>query len=186
VERVDYAGIDALTSISFYPPGDYSFTGSRILQGVYMGSITVLGFATIIFTLLPSFPRPDFRSFPAALFLGMGLSGVAPIFHKLMHDKKQPEALQTTGFEILMGILHGIQRIDIRTYATRIPERWKPGKFGVAGHSHRPFTCRWLRQGWQFYFVLFEMIEIFYINLKRKTKWNNFHLILNLDPFQNF
>jgi len=135
VERVDYAGIDALTSISFYPPGDYSFTGSRILQGVYMGSITVLGFATIIFTLLPSFPRPDFRSFPAALFLGMGLSGVAPIFHKLMHYKKQPEALQTTGFEILMGILHGIQRIDIRTYATRIPERWKPGKFGVAGHT---------------------------------------------------
>ncbi|KAL3603749.1 hypothetical protein D5086_004608 [Populus alba] len=113
--RVDYAGIDSLTSTSFYPPGDCSFTRSRILQGVYMGFITVLGFVAVIFTLFPVFPRPDFRSSPAALFLGTGLSGVATIFHKLMHYKKQPEALQTTGFEILMGILDGIRRIDKRT-----------------------------------------------------------------------
>jgi len=37
-----------------------------------------------------------------------------------------------------------------------------------------------------FFFVLFEMIKIFYINLKNKIKSNNFHLILNLGPFQIF
>jgi hypothetical protein len=41
-------------------------------------------------------------------------------------------------------------------------------------------------QGYQFYFVSFEMAKTFYINLKNGIKQNNFHLILNLDPFRIF
>ena len=55
------------------------------------------------------------------LFFGMGLSGVAPIFHKLIDYRNQPEALQTTGFEILVGILYGIGRCDIRRYKNSSP-----------------------------------------------------------------
>lgn len=56
--------------------------------------------------------------------------------HKLVLYWHQPEALQTTGFEILMGVLYGLGAV---IYVTRIPERWMPGKFDIAGHSHQLF-----------------------------------------------
>lgn len=72
----------------------------------------------------PIFPKPSYRVFRTMLFFGMGMSGVAPIIHKtaLYHD--QPEAIQTTGYEVLMGLLYGLGAL---IYATRIPERWMPG-----------------------------------------------------------
>ncbi|KAF2324257.1 hypothetical protein GH714_011324 [Hevea brasiliensis] len=136
VHRIDYAGIAALIATSFYPPVYYSFMCNPFFCNLYLGFITLLGIATIVFSLLPVFQRPELRGFRAGLFFGMGMSGVAPILHKLILYKDQPEALQTTGYEILMGILYGLGAL---IYATRIPERWKPGKFDIAGHSHQLF-----------------------------------------------
>ncbi|KAM7516979.1 hypothetical protein LguiA_006562 [Lonicera macranthoides] len=134
--RLDYAGIAALISTSAYPLVYYSFMCNPVICYVYMGFITVLGVATIIFSLLPIFQKPHFRSTRASLFFGMGFSGVAPIIHKLILYKNQPEALQTTWYELLMGAFYGIGAL---IYALRIPERWKPGKFDIAGHSHQLF-----------------------------------------------
>ncbi|KAJ7966514.1 Heptahelical transmembrane protein [Quillaja saponaria] len=134
--RVDYAGIAALIATSFYPPVYYSFMCNPLFCYLYLGFITVLGVSTILFSLLPFFQKPGFRSYRASLFFAMGLSGVAPIIHKLILYKHQPEALQTTGYEILMGILYGLGAL---IYSARIPERWKPGKFDIAGHSHQLF-----------------------------------------------
>jgi adiponectin receptor len=66
----------------------------------------------------------------------MGASGVIPVFHKLILFWDQPEALHTTGYEILMGLFYGFGAL---VYATRVPERWMPGKFDIAGHSHQLF-----------------------------------------------
>ncbi|KAJ4701601.1 Heptahelical transmembrane protein [Melia azedarach] len=134
--RLDYAGIAALISTSFYPPIYYSFMCYPLFRNLYMGFITVLGVATIIISLLPVFQKPKFRSFRASLFFGMGVSGIAPVLHKLILFRDKPEAVQTTGYEILMGMLYGCGAL---IYATRIPERWKPGKFDIAGHSHQLF-----------------------------------------------
>jgi hypothetical protein len=41
-------------------------------------------------------------------------------------------------------------------------------------------------QGCQFYSVSSGMAETFHINSKNGTKWNKFHLILNLSPFRIF
>ncbi|KAJ8762573.1 hypothetical protein K2173_008012 [Erythroxylum novogranatense] len=132
----DYAGIAALIATSFYPPVYYSFMCIPFFCYLYLGFITVLGVVTIIFSLLSVFQKPELRSFRASLFLGMGLSGVAPILHKLILFRNQPEAVQTTGYEILMGMLYGFGAL---IYATRIPERWKPGNFDIAGNSHQLF-----------------------------------------------
>ncbi|XP_041021639.1 heptahelical transmembrane protein 4-like isoform X1 [Juglans microcarpa x Juglans regia] len=134
--RLDYAGIAALIATSFYPPVYYSFMCNPFFCNLYLSFITILGIATIIFSLSPAFQTPKFRSFRASLFFGMGMSGVAPIVHKLIMYRNQPEALQTTGYEILMGALYGLGAL---IYATRIPERWKPGRFDIAGHSHQLF-----------------------------------------------
>ncbi|CAH1413386.1 unnamed protein product [Lactuca virosa] len=87
-------------------------------------------------SLLPVFDRPEYRNIRTCLFLGMGLSGAGPIFHKLVWFWNQPEAVYTTGYEILMGTFYGIGSL---LYATRIPERWMPGKFDIVGNSHNLF-----------------------------------------------
>ncbi|XP_059624023.1 heptahelical transmembrane protein 4-like [Cornus florida] len=134
--RLDYAGIAALISTSFYPPVYYSFMCDPFFCNLYMGFITLLGIATILVSLLPVFEKPEYRSIRASLFFGMGVSGVAPILHKLILFWDQPEAHHTTGYEILMGIFYGVGAL---VYAMRIPERWMPGKFDIAGHSHQLF-----------------------------------------------
>ncbi|CAN4083047.1 unnamed protein product [Withania somnifera] len=134
--RLDYAGIAALISTSFYPPIYYSFMCYPFFCNLYLGFITLLGIGTILGSLLPVFQTPEYRSIRAALFFGMGLSGAVPILHKLVLFWHQPEALHTTGYELLMGIFYGIGAL---VYAMRVPERWMPGKFDIAGHSHQLF-----------------------------------------------
>lgn len=134
--RLDYAGIAALISTSFCPPVYYSFMCHPFFCNLYLSFIALLGVATVMVSLLPVFDRPEYRNIRTGLFLGMGLSGAAPILHKLIWFWHQPEAVHTTGYEILMGIFYGMGSL---IYATRIPERWMPGKFDIAGHSHNLF-----------------------------------------------
>jgi adiponectin receptor len=134
--RLDYAGIAALIATSFYPPVYYSFMCDPVFCNLYLSIITISALATIVFSSLPAFHKPKFRGYRASLFFGISMSGVAPVVHKLILYKHQPEALQTTGYEILMGALYGLGAL---IYATRIPERWRPGKFDIAGHSHQLF-----------------------------------------------
>ncbi|KAF3621960.1 Heptahelical transmembrane protein ADIPOR3 [Capsicum annuum] len=134
--RLDYAGIAALIATSFYPPVYYSFMCYPFFCNLYLGFITFLGIGTILGSLLPVFQTPEYRIIRASLFFGMGLSGAVPILHKLFLFWHQPEALHTTGYELLMGIFYGIGAL---VYAMRVPERWMPGKFDIAGHSHQLF-----------------------------------------------
>lgn len=134
--RFDYAGIAALIATSFYPPVYYTFICMPFLRNMYLGIITLGGVATMLASLLPVFQHPKFRTFRASLFFGMGVSGIAPILHKVILYKDDPVAFYTTAYEIAMGVFYGLGAV---VYATRIPERWKPGKFDIAGHSHQLF-----------------------------------------------
>ncbi|CAA6667469.1 unnamed protein product [Spirodela intermedia] len=134
--RLDYAGIAALIATSFYPPVYYSFLCDPLFCGIYLCAITLLGGAAVAVSLLPVFQSPRFRPVRAALFFGMGVSGVVPVVHKLLVFRHRPEALHTATYEALMGLLYGLGAL---LYATRVPERWRPGKFDVAGHSHQLF-----------------------------------------------
>lgn len=134
--RLDYAGISALISTSFYPPVYYSFMCYPFFCNLYLGFITLLGIATMLASLLPVFQKPEYRHIRASLFFGMGVSGIAPILHKLILFRNRPEAIYTTGYEVLMGLFYGIGAL---IYAMRIPERWMPGKFDIAGQSHNIF-----------------------------------------------
>ncbi|GLJ29226.1 hypothetical protein SUGI_0576510 [Cryptomeria japonica] len=88
------------------------------------------------FVFLGVFQNPEFRTFRASLFFGMGVSGIAPILHKLILYKDEPAALYTTAYEVAMGVFYGLGAL---VYALRIPEKWKPGKFDIAGNSHQLF-----------------------------------------------
>ncbi|KAK1275267.1 hypothetical protein QJS04_geneDACA001720 [Acorus gramineus] len=134
--RLDYAGISALIVTSFYPLVYYSFMCHPFFRNLYIGFITSFGVTIVLVLLVPIFQTPEFRLVRAGLFFCMGVSGLVPILHKLIMFCDRPEALESTGYELLMGFLYGV---GVVIYATRVPERWLPGKFDLVGHSHQWF-----------------------------------------------
>ncbi|XP_002960615.2 heptahelical transmembrane protein 4 [Selaginella moellendorffii] len=134
--RLDYAGIASLISTSFYPPVYYSFMCSPLWRNLYLAVITLLGVLAILVSLLPVFQTAAYRPVRAALFVAMGVSGVAPVVHKIFLHGNQPVIVLTTVYELFMGLFYGMGAL---VYVTRVPERWKPGRFDIAGHSHQLF-----------------------------------------------
>ncbi|RLN41397.1 heptahelical transmembrane protein 4-like [Panicum miliaceum] len=134
--RLDYAGITGLIVTSFYPLVYYTFLCDPFLQALYLGSITASGAAAVAVSLLPVFERPELRWARAGLFACMGMSGLVPIVHKMLVFGARPEAVLTTGYEMAMGASY---LAGVAVYATRVPERWMPGRFDLAGHSHQLF-----------------------------------------------
>ncbi|KAK8933217.1 hypothetical protein KSP39_PZI015273 [Platanthera zijinensis] len=134
--RLDFAGISGLIVTSFYPVVYYTFACSPFYRNLYLSSITVFGLAAVTVSLVPVFDSPRFRPVRAVLFACMAASGIVPIAHKMMVFGNRPEAVLTTGYEAVMGLLYGM---GVVVYAARVPERWFPGKFDLAGHSHQLF-----------------------------------------------
>ncbi|XP_021756813.1 heptahelical transmembrane protein 2-like [Chenopodium quinoa] len=133
---LDYAGISVMIVCSFYAPVYYCFYCQPLFSLFYLTSITILGILAIITLFTPSLAQPQFRAFRACLFLGMGFSGLIPSVHATALHWDHPQLLVALGYEVLMGILYAT---GAWFYVSRVPERWKPGFFDLAGHSHQIF-----------------------------------------------
>ncbi|KAJ4957539.1 hypothetical protein NE237_024650 [Protea cynaroides] len=134
--RLDYAGISIMIVTSFFTPIYYIFFCHPYTRLLYLSSITTLGILAIITLLAPALSAPRFRSFRAALFLTMGFSGVIPAGHALVLHWDSPHILVSLAYELAMAVSYAT---GAAVYVSRIPERWKPGKFDIAGHSHQIF-----------------------------------------------
>ncbi|KAK2646608.1 hypothetical protein Ddye_021803 [Dipteronia dyeriana] len=134
--RLDYAGISVMIVCSFYAPVYYTFYCNSNPLAIYLTSITVLGVLAIITLLTPALSSPCFRALRATLFLVMGFSGVIPASHALYLHWGHPHISLSLGYELLMGLLY---TVGAGFYVSRIPERWKPGAFDIAGQSHQFF-----------------------------------------------
>lgn len=134
--RLDYAGISLMIISSFFAPIYYAFYCQPYSQIFYLTSITVLGVLAIITLLAPALSAPCFRSFRASLFLAMGFSGVIPAAHAVILHWGNSLILVALGYELAMGVFYAV---GAGFYITRVPERWKPGAFDIAGHSHQIF-----------------------------------------------
>ncbi|KAK7329891.1 hypothetical protein VNO77_24072 [Canavalia gladiata] len=134
--RLDYAGISLMIVCSFIAPIYYAFFCNPYARLFYLASISVLGILAIITLLAPSLSAPRFRPLRAFLFLCMGFSGVIPAAHAVALHWGQPHIFVAIGYELAMAILYAT---GAGFYVARIPERWKPGAFDIAGHSHQIF-----------------------------------------------
>ncbi|XAR66720.1 hypothetical protein NMG60_11013040 [Bertholletia excelsa] len=134
--RLDYAGISLMIVCSFFAPIYYAFSCSPISRIIYLTSISALGIIVVVTLLAPALSSPRFRSFRGSLFLIMGFSGVIPAVHAVTLHWGHPMIVAAIGYELIMAILYSI---GAAFYMTRIPERWKPGAFDIAGHSHQIF-----------------------------------------------
>ena len=134
--RLDYAGISLMIVCSFFAPIYYAFFCNPYARLFYLTSISLLGVLAIITLLAPSFSTPRFRPLRASLFLSMGFSGVIPAAHAVALHWGQPHIFVAVGYELAMAILYAT---GAGFYVSRIPERWKPGAFDLAGQSHQIF-----------------------------------------------
>ncbi|XP_059286316.1 heptahelical transmembrane protein 1-like [Lycium ferocissimum] len=134
--RMDYVGITVMIITSFFPPIYYIFQCSPHWQIVYLSGITIMGICTIITLLSPVFSTGKYRSFRAVLFMSMGLFGLVPAVHAIILNWDVPERNVTLAYELAMALSY---LIGTMFYITRIPERWRPGFFDLAGHSHQIF-----------------------------------------------
>lgn len=134
--RCDYAGITAMIATSFFPPVYYTFLCHPQWRNFYLTSISIIGILTVMATLSPTLQRSKYRTFRTLLFCGMGVSGIIPGIHKLISHNHEEVTFTTITYEVLMGLFYGVGALF---YATRFPERWRPGSFDIAGHSHQIF-----------------------------------------------
>ncbi|KAK4713052.1 hypothetical protein R3W88_018959 [Solanum pinnatisectum] len=134
--RMDYVGITVMIITSFFPPIYYIFQCSPHWQIVYLGGITIMGICTIITLLSPVFSTGKYRSFRAVLFMSMGFFGLIPAVHAVVLNWDEPERNVTLAYELAMALSY---LIGTMFYVARIPERWRPGFFDLAGHSHQIF-----------------------------------------------
>ncbi|XP_076954961.1 heptahelical transmembrane protein 1-like isoform X2 [Bidens hawaiensis] len=136
--QMDYVGITAMIITSFFPPIYYIFQCEPMWQFMYLGGITVMGVFIIITLLSSALYSGKFRSFKAFVFMGMGLFGLIPAVHAMMVNWHEPQRNGILVYETLMAVSY---LTGTMFYITRIPERWKPGWFDLAGHSHQIFHC---------------------------------------------
>ncbi|KAK9169326.1 hypothetical protein Syun_001466 [Stephania yunnanensis] len=133
--RLDYAGI-SLMIVSFVPPLYYAFLCHPNARLFYLTTITTLGILAVIMLLAPALSAPRFRPFRASLFLAMGFSGIIPAAHAITLYWVHQQILVALAYEIAMAVFYAT---GAAVYVSRIPERWKPGAFDIAGHSHQIF-----------------------------------------------
>ncbi|KAJ4951719.1 hypothetical protein NE237_028551 [Protea cynaroides] len=134
--QLDYAGISVMIVSSFYTPIYYIFYCNPSTRLLYLSSISILGILAIITLLTPALSTPYFRPFRATLFLIMGFSGVIPAGHALALHWSEPYIFVALAYDLAMAASYAI---GVAFYVSRIPERWKPGKFDITGNSHQIF-----------------------------------------------
>ncbi|KAJ9557952.1 hypothetical protein OSB04_012566 [Centaurea solstitialis] len=136
--QLDYIGIAVMIITSFFPPIYYIFQCDPLSQFIYLGGVTIMGVFTIMTLLSPALSSGKFRSFRAFLFMAMGLFGLIPAIHGIILNWHEPQRNSTLVYEAAMAASY---LIGTMFYVCRIPERWKPGWFDLAGHSHQIFHC---------------------------------------------
>ncbi|XAR66859.1 hypothetical protein NMG60_11013218 [Bertholletia excelsa] len=134
--RMDYVGITVMIITSFFPPIYYIFQCQPVWQIVYLSGISVMGVFTIITLLSPALTSGKYRAFRALLFVAMGLFGLIPAIHAVVVNWNDPKRNITLAYESAMALFYLIGTVF---YVTRVPERWKPGWFDLAGQSHNIF-----------------------------------------------
>lgn len=135
--RLDFSGISLLVMGSFVPWVYYSFYCSTQSRVVYLITISLLGIGAIVFSQWDRFAKPEYRVVRAAMFASLGASGLIPMLHSWI--ALGTRAAFTEGqlqWMLLMFLSYGVGAL---LYATRIPEKFFPGKVDLLFHSHQIF-----------------------------------------------
>jgi adiponectin receptor len=155
--RLDYAGIALLICGSSITWLYFGFYCEFYYKLTYIISIAVLGILTIVITMMEKFNRPEYRTFRASLFVGLGITSALPIIH-LIKDNGLAYVVERGALyhALIMGALY---ITGACLYAARIPERFMPGKCDIWFQSHQIFHILVVAAAFVFYDGMSDMAK---------------------------
>lgn len=134
--RMDISGIGFLICGSYYPPIYYAFQNHSAFGILYLTCITIGCILTSMMLLFPRFSEERYSLFRVGVLGSTALFGIIPLVHLFfLHDG----GLQNPIFygKLLAVLeLYLWYGVAVLFYATKIPERFLPGKFNIVGCSH--------------------------------------------------
>ncbi|KAI0483090.1 hemolysin-III related-domain-containing protein [Xylariaceae sp. FL0804] len=135
--KLDYSGIVLLIVGSYVPALYYGLFCLPNLLTVYLAGIFLLGCGCGVVSWVDRFRSPEWRPYRAAVFVGLGVSGVVPVCHGLaVYGYRSLEERMGLSWVLFQGFLYISGAL---LYAVRWPERSFPHTFDIWGSSHQLF-----------------------------------------------
>jgi adiponectin receptor len=135
--KLDYLGIILLMWGASIPSIYYGFFCDPTLQKFYWILMTAIAITCAVFTCTPRFCSPKFRAYRAAMYFGLGLTGVLFATHGVvLHGWHEQNQRMSLNWMMLMAILN---LVGAGMYAARLPEKRFPFTFDIVGGSHQIF-----------------------------------------------
>ena len=138
LSRLDYGGISVLIMGSSYPPIFYTFACRQVVveRFVFLGLITLTSVSCFLSLMLPSMNKPKYRPLRGYMFIILGLSAAIPLLYSSFFvDERFIFKCHFWMYALGGAIYIG----GALLYVFRVPERWFPEKFDLAGSSHNLF-----------------------------------------------
>eukprot|EP00878_Enallax_costatus_P015225 GHUV01015939.1.p1 GENE.GHUV01015939.1~~GHUV01015939.1.p1 ORF type:complete len:386 (+),score=106.03 GHUV01015939.1:469-1626(+) len=156
VWRFDYAGIAVLIVCSFVPAMYYAFLCEPWWRNFYMITTVSMGVAVVAMSLPSRFQARQYRAIRAMLFTALGGWGVVPVTQLILSQGHVWAIRRAFQLDLLMGAIYVGGAV---IYASRIPERWFPGKFDIAGHSHQLWHAAVVLAAWVHYLAMTILLQ---------------------------
>ncbi|KAI0016480.1 hemolysin-III channel protein Izh2 [Xylariomycetidae sp. FL0641] len=135
--KLDYAGIVCLIVGSYVPALHYGLFCMPEWRRWYLYGIFTLGLGCGVVSWVEVFRTPMWRPYRAAVFVGLGASGVVPVCHALtIYGYRSLDERMGLSWVLLQGFFYIFGAF---LYAVRWPERSFPKTFDIWGSSHQLF-----------------------------------------------
>lgn len=139
VLRVDYSGISAAIAGSQLFPIFLAYSCAPFWQTLYASSCSILGLVGVVCSFFPFFHSNHFQYFRLGVYSGTALSGFVPLFHSYFIDSDSTNLLWDMDIMKFLLLEYSIWIFGVFLYATKIPEKYFPGKFDYWFNSHQLF-----------------------------------------------
>ncbi|KAI0013396.1 HlyIII-domain-containing protein [Xylariaceae sp. FL0662B] len=131
---IDYTGISLLIAASIMTTEYTAFYCEPISCWTYITATAVLGIAGTILPWHPKFNGQDMAWLRVGFFVGLGATGLMPVFQIILTRGASWGFEFYTGSNLLKSV--SVYVLGACVYASKVPERWFPGKFDYCFNAH--------------------------------------------------
>ncbi|KAF2112433.1 hemolysin-III related-domain-containing protein [Lophiotrema nucula] len=153
---VDLMGVTVMISAMNVVTQYAAFYCSHTTQTTWLSLTALCGTTSLLLGWSPTFRHPDLAWVRVVVFTLLGIVGLLPIGHLAFTEGwgRAWTFYKPVWVEVVAPIFSGAW-----IYAGKVPERWWPGVFDFAGHSHNVWHVAVLATVWGGYKVALQLME---------------------------
>jgi len=140
LQRLDYAGITFLINGSTFPPVYYGFYCQPAFYQFYFILIGVPCLMVFMVSMMDFIYTEKWRRVKGFMYGGLGIFTGVPLIQLTIQSMNVSPENDYLPFDYALPyyLLMGFAYLGgLSIYLARCPERFKPGKFDICGHSHQ-------------------------------------------------